>query len=143
MCNIHVKPITIAGSMYWRFDEVVSHVELDYPRDISMWSGVQAPIDSVFKDFDGKTYFFKGQKFWEFDDVQMKARARNTDVQGDDDPEDTINVRFLKCPPRELIRDPFRTGSTISNLGSSIWEHAYYDSIFTAMTSSVLLRFLA
>ena len=50
--------------MYWRFDEVVEHVELDYPRDIaSTWSGVPPNIDAVFKHFDGKTYFFKACNF--------------------------------------------------------------------------------
>ena len=59
--------------MYWRYDEVVGHVELDYPRDISMWTGVPPGIDSVFRNFDGKTYFFKGRKFWEFDDTRMRV----------------------------------------------------------------------
>ena len=59
--------------MYWRFDEEIQHVELDYPRDISIWEGVPYDIDAVFRHTDGKTYFFKGREFWEFDDVKMRT----------------------------------------------------------------------
>jgi hypothetical protein len=37
------------GSMYWRFDEGIQHVELDYPRDLSMWKGVPENFDAVFQ----------------------------------------------------------------------------------------------
>ena len=99
----------LSGSMYWRYDEVVGHVELDYPRDISMWEGIPNDIDSVFKNYDGKTYFFKGRKYFEFDDLRMKVRPNS----GKDTYDETINVRWLQCPPKELIQDPFRHGSTI------------------------------
>ncbi|XP_014488662.1 PREDICTED: matrix metalloproteinase-2 [Dinoponera quadriceps] len=62
-----------SGSMYWRFDETVNYVELDYPRDISMFAGVGNDIDAVFQWKNGKTYFFKGKGFWEFDDLRMKV----------------------------------------------------------------------
>ena len=35
--------------MYWRFDEGIQHVELDYPRDLSMWKGVPENFDAVFQ----------------------------------------------------------------------------------------------
>lgn len=37
-----------------RFDEDIGKVELDYPRDMSMWSGVGYNIDTVFQWKDGK-----------------------------------------------------------------------------------------
>jgi matrix metalloproteinase-16 (membrane-inserted) len=37
-----------------RFDEDIGKVELDYPRDMSMWSGVEYNIDTVFQWKDGK-----------------------------------------------------------------------------------------
>jgi len=40
--------------MYWRFDEDEMHVELDYPRDMSMWRGIGYNIDSAFQYKDGK-----------------------------------------------------------------------------------------
>ncbi|XP_076175722.1 matrix metalloproteinase-2-like isoform X3 [Ptiloglossa arizonensis] len=67
------KTYFFSGSMYWRYDESVNHVELDYPRDISMFAGVGNDIDAVFQWKNGKTYFFKGKGFWEFDDLRMKV----------------------------------------------------------------------
>ncbi|XP_076246166.1 matrix metalloproteinase 2 [Calliopsis andreniformis] len=67
------KTYFFSGSMYWRFDESVNYVELDYPRDISMFAGVGNDIDAVFQWKNGKTYFFKGKGFWEFDDLRMKV----------------------------------------------------------------------
>jgi matrix metalloproteinase-16 (membrane-inserted) len=40
--------------MYWRFDEDEMKVELDYPRDMSMWRGIGYDIDSAFQYKDGK-----------------------------------------------------------------------------------------
>lgn len=40
-----------------RFDEYVKNVELDYPRDMVMWSGVPYSIDSAFK-YNGKCLGF-------------------------------------------------------------------------------------
>ncbi|KAA0201316.1 hypothetical protein HAZT_HAZT002594 [Hyalella azteca] len=78
----------MANTMYWRWgpggtcwvrDEyhVLEHVELDYPRDMSMWKGVPYDgIDAAFK-LNGTTYFFKGKVFYEFDDLRMKVRPRS------------------------------------------------------------------
>ncbi|CRK96840.1 CLUMA_CG009940, isoform A [Clunio marinus] len=55
-----------SGTEYWRFDEDVMHVELDYPRDMSMWRGIGYDIDSAFQYKDGKGY-------WQFDDYHMRV----------------------------------------------------------------------
>jgi len=135
------KTYFFSGSMYWRYDEVVGHVELDYPRDISMWTGVPSGIDSVFRNFDGKTYFFKGRKFWEFDDTRMRVVQKSPSPShpassaGSED--NSINVRWLQCPPRELIQDPFREDSTINQ------SHRNAPSIYfaTLTTLAVILNF--
>ena len=62
--------LSFAGDKYWRYDDAVGKVELDYPRDISMWRGVPSAIDAAFQYVDGKTYFFKGRHFWQFDDYR-------------------------------------------------------------------------
>ena len=98
--------------MYWRFDETAQHVELDYPRDISSWVGIPNDIDSVFQSFDGKTYFFKGQRFWKFDDRKMKIVDVEPTLENQ-----SINVKWLKCPPREVIRDPFKSEELSLNQG--------------------------
>jgi matrix metalloproteinase-16 (membrane-inserted) len=43
-----------SGTSYWRIDLDTGKVELDYPRDMSMWSGVGYHIDAAFKWTDGK-----------------------------------------------------------------------------------------
>ena len=37
----------------FRYDEEVGSVELDYPRDMSMWKGVPYNIDAVFQHTNG------------------------------------------------------------------------------------------
>ncbi|XP_033154960.1 matrix metalloproteinase-2-like [Drosophila mauritiana] len=66
-----------SGTLYWRIDDYTGQVELDYPRDMSIWSGVGYNIDAAFQYSDGKTYFFKNLGYWEFNDDRMKvAHAR-------------------------------------------------------------------
>ncbi|KAH8252944.1 hypothetical protein KR032_002768 [Drosophila birchii] len=66
-----------SGTLYWRIDESTGKVEHDYPRDMSIWSGVGYNIDDAFQYSDGKTYFFKNLGYWEFNDDLMKvAHAR-------------------------------------------------------------------
>lgn len=80
----------------FRFDEDIKHVELDYPRDMSIWRGIGYHIDAAFQwkngkldrvEFTikprerhsnrfpstGKTYFFKGKGFWKFEDSIMRV----------------------------------------------------------------------
>uniref|UniRef100_A0A6E8W3I3 ZnMc domain-containing protein n=1 Tax=Anopheles coluzzii TaxID=1518534 RepID=A0A6E8W3I3_ANOCL len=85
-----------SGRLYWKFDEDTNRVELDYPRDMSMWRGIGYNIDSAFQYRDGKTYFFKGRGYWRFNDMNMsiaheyqKSSAR----------------RWMKCHERLLLND--------------------------------------
>lgn len=77
-----------SGRLYWRFDEDANHVELDYPRDMSMWKGIGYNIDSAFQNRDGKTYFFKGKGYWRFDDLRMSVAH--------EEPEKSAQ-RWMKC----------------------------------------------
>ena len=82
-----------SGDMYWRYDEEVQHIELDYPRDIQMWKGVPYDIDGVFQYHDKKTYFFKGKQFWEFNDERMEVAKSSPMASGE---------FWLHCP-KELV----------------------------------------
>lgn len=93
------KTYFFSDTMYWRFDEEIHHVELDYPRDISIWNGVPYQLDAAFQFTDGKTYFFKEQSFWEFDDRKMSVTSR----QGT-----RISEFWMHCPKE--IKDPFQSG---------------------------------
>lgn len=39
---------------YWRFNDELHTVEVDYPRSMSVWSGVGYYIDAAFQNFDRK-----------------------------------------------------------------------------------------
>lgn len=64
-----------SGTMYWRYvrnssklsvfdkrfffcryDEDIHHIELDYPRDMSIWQGIGYYINSAFQYTDGKNF---------------------------------------------------------------------------------------
>ncbi|XP_067883519.1 matrix metalloproteinase-25-like [Heterodontus francisci] len=61
------KIVFFIGSQYWVFSNTI--VESGYPRSISDF-GLPGPnIDAAFVwPHNGKTYFFKGDEFWRFDD---------------------------------------------------------------------------
>ncbi|KAK7792928.1 hypothetical protein R5R35_008070 [Gryllus longicercus] len=86
------KTYFFSGTMYWRFDEDVGKVELDYPRDMSMWKGVDYNIDTVFQWKDGKTYFFKGKGYWKFNDYRMSVENERQLPSG---------PKWLGCPLSE------------------------------------------
>ena len=124
--------------MYWRYDEAVHHVELDYPRDISIWSGVPDNIDSVFQHFNGKTYFFKGQRYWKFDDREMKVG----NVVEPSLENHSINMKWLKCPPREIIiRDPFTSKQSSVSKGGLTTNVIYNTHIFFSRCVYCLLLY--
>ncbi|XP_067008356.1 matrix metalloproteinase-2 [Anabrus simplex] len=84
------KTYFFSGTMYWRYDSDVGSVELDYPRDMSMWKGVGYNIDTVFQWRDGKTYFFKGKGFWKFNDLRMRV---------ENDRQIPSGPFWMGCPP--------------------------------------------
>ncbi len=116
--------------MYWRFDESVQHVELDYPRDISIWKGVPYNVDSAFRYTDGKTYFFKGRHFWEFDDVRMSVvTAEPTDIA----------EHWMRCPKE--IKDPFKSNKGLTASAPRKSSSHLLFLLFTLMHSTVAMHF--
>ncbi|GAB0099049.1 Matrix metalloproteinase-2 [Sergentomyia squamirostris] len=83
------KTYFYSGTMYWGFDEEIKRVELDYPRDMSMWKGIGYHIDAAFQWKDNRTYFFKGKGFWKFNDRRMRTEH--------DDPKPSAPV-WMRCP---------------------------------------------
>ena len=101
--------------MYWRFDEEIQHIELDYPRDIAMWRGVPYSVDAVFQARDKKTFFFKDKYFWEFNDKKMEVTESSPMYVGE---------HWLHCPKE--IHDPFKKAEPVSgsvSLPSLIYKH--------------------
>nr|XP_027203761.1 matrix metalloproteinase-2-like [Dermatophagoides pteronyssinus] len=75
---VNGKAYIFTGSVYWRLDSQEKHVEMDYPRDISVWQGIPTHLDAAFTwKFDSVTYFFKGQSYWKFNNVEMHVQNPN------------------------------------------------------------------
>lgn len=72
-------------------DEQLKIVEKDYPRNIaSIWRNVY-DIDTGFQK-DGKTYFFKGKAFYQFDDSKMRVDLKKPQLS---------STFWMECPPNE------------------------------------------
>lgn len=98
----------VSANLYWALDERWNRVNTyDYPRDMTMWQGIDTPVDDAFVDltgmkneilvyamilfyffkiysFVGSTYFFKGLDFWRLNNTSMETaidypRSINTD----------------------------------------------------------------
>ena len=96
-----------SGTLYWVLDHDTGRVELDYPRDLSIWSGIGYNIDAAFQYTDGKTYFFKGTGYWEFNDNLMRTTH----------PRKLSSAhKWMKCPRRvnEVDDEYTRTAPLIS-----------------------------
>lgn len=55
------KTYFFTGNLYWRLDDDLQNIELDYPRDIiPMWKGMGSHFDTAFQWKDGETvqYYF-------------------------------------------------------------------------------------
>lgn len=48
------KTYIFSGTMYWRYDDETDRMELDYPRDMSIWRGIGYNINTAFQWHDGK-----------------------------------------------------------------------------------------
>lgn len=95
-------------SLFWRLDEDTGRVELDYPRDISIWDGIGHSIDAAFQYTNHKTYFFKGFGYWEFNDDRMRV-AHNKRL---------LSARkWMNCPrqPNEVDDEQTWTSPLVSD----------------------------
>ncbi|XP_043202426.1 matrix metalloproteinase-2-like [Amphibalanus amphitrite] len=56
----------IRGGQFWRPDSPA-------PRPLSEWPGMPDTIDAATRYSNGKTYFFSGQNYYRFDDVNLRV----------------------------------------------------------------------
>lgn len=72
----------------FRFDEDIKHVELDYPRDMSIWRGIGYHIDAAFQWKNGKlNYFFyelSNECHLKIANFQQKFQEKHTSSRGKD-----------------------------------------------------------
>ncbi|CAF1198928.1 unnamed protein product, partial [Adineta ricciae] len=79
----------VSANLYWALDERWNRVNTyDYPRDMTMWQGIDVPLDDAFVDISGSTYFFKGLEFWRLNDTSMESAI---------DYPRSINTEWLYC----------------------------------------------
>lgn len=99
----------VSAHLYWALDERWNRVNTyDYPRDMTMWQGIDVPLDDAFVDISGKakklderkrrssmtrllvgsTYFFKGLDYWRLNDSSMESAV---------DYPRSINTEWLFC----------------------------------------------
>jgi len=57
------------GNRYYRYRGGYG-VDPEYPRPLSVWTGVQRPVNAVLQ-YDGVTYFFSGADYQAFDDSTL------------------------------------------------------------------------
>ena len=65
-------------------------MDSSYPRPITNWEGIPDNLDAATTYTNGKTYFFKGDKYYKFDDSKLEV-ARSA--------EEALGVaRLHSCP---------------------------------------------
>ncbi|XP_055705191.1 matrix metalloproteinase-2 isoform X3 [Phlebotomus papatasi] len=105
------KTYFYSGTQYWGFDEEIKRVELDYPRDMSMWGGIGYHIDAAFQWTDHRTYFFKGKGFWKFNDRKMRVEHI------EQKPSAPV---WMRCPRTSNEIDPPKRRDALVALSSAI-----------------------
>ena len=114
------------GDQYWRYDDRVNKVDLEYPRKISStWKYVPNNIDAAMQWLDGMTYIFKGTNSYKIDDWSIQVAAGYPKVTGRE---------FIKCSESELRKSVEKT-----NNGSIIFDGA---SLLRAVLVGALLSVL-
>ena len=50
-------------------------MDSSYPRPITNWEGIPDNLDAATTYTNGKTYFFKGSKYYKFDDEKFELAS--------------------------------------------------------------------
>ena len=63
-----------SGSRYWLLTDTA--IAPGYPRATAAdWDGLPGDLDAAFTWTNGKTYFFKGDKYWRFSQIGKMDRG--------------------------------------------------------------------
>lgn len=63
----------VEGSRYWRFNFGTGSIDENYPKRISVWSGLPSHITDALLWTNGVTYFFVDDKYYRFNDKQFSV----------------------------------------------------------------------
>ena len=65
------------GPNYWKFDmdqvNFASPEKSSYPQPVSNWNGIPDNINTALQHKNGFTYFFKGNRYWKFNDETLSV----------------------------------------------------------------------
>ena len=71
--------IIILDNLYWKYNpNSFVAVEAKYPKLIKNWYGLPNDISAALQYKNGHTYFFKGGKYWRFDDANFQVSFLNS-----------------------------------------------------------------
>ncbi|XP_049866772.1 matrix metalloproteinase-2-like isoform X2 [Pectinophora gossypiella] len=70
--NYNNKTYLIEYEQFWRYDDETKTIDRGYPKEMSAWRQVPYPVDSALI-WKGDTYFFRGPRFWRFDNTLVRA----------------------------------------------------------------------
>ncbi|KAL4714131.1 hypothetical protein ACJJTC_008485, partial [Scirpophaga incertulas] len=74
LSNFNNKTYLIEDELYWRYDEARAAMDRGYPREMAAWRQVPYPVDAAII-WKGDTFFFRGPRFWRFDNELVQAHA--------------------------------------------------------------------
>ena len=72
-----------------------------YPRDMKVWRGIPNNIDAAFQWKNGRSYFFKGNQYYAFDDNDVRVLK----VRDDPYPRDVASY-WMGCTNPQVKIDP-------------------------------------
>lgn len=126
------KTYFFSGDKYWRFDEKKQKVEQYYPRNIKIWRGIPADLDSAFRDrFGDKTFFIKGHEYWKFEDQKMQV-AKGYPKEPHE---------FLGCPAKMSALQLEANQSSGSSAVNSLSDWKTSSLLLLLLVSAVLVAF--
>ncbi|XP_047505319.1 matrix metalloproteinase-25-like isoform X2 [Pieris napi] len=70
--NYNNKTYLFEEERFWRYNEDTKKMDRGYPKMMSAWRKVPAPVNAAII-WKGDTFFFQGPRFWRFDNTLIQA----------------------------------------------------------------------
>ncbi|XP_018782901.1 PREDICTED: matrix metalloproteinase-14-like [Bactrocera latifrons] len=61
-----------AGEKFWRYNDRLQTLDVGYPKPMRRWPGIPEHIDAAATLNNGKTYFFKNNLYWLYDNANIR-----------------------------------------------------------------------
>ncbi|CAF4843721.1 unnamed protein product [Pieris macdunnoughi] len=70
--NYNNRTYLFEEERFWRYNEDTKKMDRGYPKMMSAWRKVPAPVNAAII-WKGDTFFFQGPRFWRFDNTLIQA----------------------------------------------------------------------